>query len=270
MEPCGLTTDRRLTQQFLNPRPDPAPACARRQFVQGARDAGHILPVRRGSQRLDQHGFGLRAADALERVHQPGTQRSGQIRSRIVIPDSTGKLLLDSGKHQAKPATGQLGNTSDCGRIPVRCDPPHSFCQDGPRADLKGHETPAPGKRAPCASPWVSDPKRVRSPVGARQAITCSRRADPLPVCLAPLGLWVISLGVLPRATPLADSGLAPGYRLSPRWGWGHRSRRGSERRDSTLVSIERLRPGVAALVGMPSGTSEKPTPDEAPPAIEA
>ena len=92
--------------------------------------------------------------------------------------------------------------------------------RDGPRGGLKGHEKPAQGKRASRrASPWVSGPKRPRSPVGARQALVRARRADRLPVCLAPLGLWGISLGVLPRAAPLADSGLALGYCLSPRWG---------------------------------------------------
>lgn len=39
----------------------------------------------------------------------------------------------------------------------------------------------------------------------------------------------MILFGVSPRATPLADSGLALGYRLSPRWGRGPRTRRSAE-----------------------------------------
>jgi hypothetical protein len=38
-------------------------------------------------------------------------------------------------------------------------------------------------------------------------------------VYLAPLGLQIIQMGILPRATPLADSGLALGCIMSPRWG---------------------------------------------------
>ena len=59
------------------------------------------------------------------------------------------------------------------------------------------------------ASPWVNGPKTPPSPAGARQALLCPRRAQRLPICLAPLGLWLFLRGVLPRATPLADSGLA-------------------------------------------------------------
>jgi len=60
-------------------------------------------------------------------------------------------------------------------------------------------------------------------------------------------GWWDQGVG-LPRAAPLADSGLALGWRVPPRWGYGHRTRRASQRRESVLVSIERQRPGVAAL----------------------
>jgi hypothetical protein len=103
--------------------------------------------------------------------------------------------------------------------------------REWPGGALNGHDKPAQGKRAARrASPWVRETKRHVRPVGAgqtdRRRMGSGRLEERIEmvdeaargVCFAPSGRVNLG-GMQPRATPLPESGLALGWRVSPLWG---------------------------------------------------
>jgi len=106
---------------------------------------------------------------------------------------------------------------------------------EGPRQASPGQASPASvalGQR------HQETPEPCKGETGARRRMGCR----PSLGLSRPVGALRHSLcGVLPRATPLADSGLALGWLVPPRWGFRHRTSQWSEAPPRASVSRRHL-----------------------------
>ncbi len=152
----------------------------------------------------------------MEEICAGTTPQSSRLRP-VDLPGSLSRWNHERGSNQAVQLTGasrfgrrqverhrRLAPVAD---LYVRRDTPRSTHRDGHPGGLKGHETPAQGKRASRrASPWVNRHQNDASPERARQRYSMTRSGQNGAIrgggerswfCSAPSGL----VGLMGRFT---------------------------------------------------------------------